>query len=337
MASGSTGISLWSRVRELEGDALRQIQSLYDTNFPIEFRHYFAEIIERQPWDQIDPDQSSDETQAKYILENFLTEITRQCELLSDGGDFLQRLRFTEIGQHFRNVYGNHPMELVRTVKKILSIETRLVQEASTGAQSGVEDVKPNSGSEKTAKINKELENLYTMTQDAEADLRKLQSKQEYFVINYQESVKIQSSLQQIQQMAATDPTRSQLEQQLVKKKNEVDQLLQQEAHKLLQLRTALAEKHHKTFTLLAQMQNQILDEELIQWKRSQALAYNGVIQEGSLDQLQQWCERLAEIIWQCRQQIKRVELQETVLNINIMGDFNLRKKNSAHAKALIN
>merc|ERR1719454_1402226 len=180
-------------------------------------------------------------------------------------------------------------MELVRTVKKILSIETRLVQEASTGAQSGVEDVKPNSGGEKTAKINKELENLYTMTQDAEADLRKLQSKQEYFVINYQESVKIQSSLQQIQQMSQSDPTRRQLEQQLVKKKNEVDQLLQQEAHKLLQQRTALAEKHHKTFTLLAQMQNQILDEELIQWKRSQALAYNGVIQEGSLDQLQQW------------------------------------------------
>ena len=71
------------------------------------------------------------------------------------------------------------------------------------------------------------------------------------------------------------------------------------------------AEKHHKTFALLAQMQNQILDEELINWKRSQALAYNGVVQEGSLDQLQQWCEKLAEIIWQCRQQIKRVELQE--------------------------
>ena len=64
-------------------------------------------------------------------------------------------------------------------------------------------------------------------------------------------------------------------------------------------------------------MQNQILDEELIQWKRSQALAYNGVIQEGSLDQLQQWCERLAEIIWQCRQQIKRVELQRQQLPIN--------------------
>lgn len=165
--------------------------------------------------------KASDEPQAKYILDNFLTEINRQCDLLSDGGDFLQRLRFTEIGQHFKNVYGNHPMELVRTVKKILSIETRLVQDANATGVNGQDDVKPNAGGEKSAKINKELEQLYALTQDAEADLRKLQSKQEYFVINYQESVKIQTSLQQIQQMASTDPTRAQLEQQLMKKKNE--------------------------------------------------------------------------------------------------------------------
>ena len=62
----STG-SLWSQVRELEGDALRQIQSLYDTNFPIEFRHYFAEVIERQPWDQ--PELKKVPFQS-YFLEN---------------------------------------------------------------------------------------------------------------------------------------------------------------------------------------------------------------------------------------------------------------------------
>jgi signal transducer and activator of transcription 5B len=211
-------------------------------------------------------------------------------------------------------------MELVRIVKKILSIETRLVAEASDANVNGQDDVKPSTGSDKNAKINKDLEHLYALTQDAESDLRKLQSKQEYFVINYQESVKIQTSLQQINQMSASDPTRAQLGQQLTKKKNEVDQLLQLEAHKLLQQRTSLAEKHHQTFSQLTELQNQVLDEELIQWKRSQALAYNGVIQEGSLDQLQQWCERLAEIIWQCRQQIKRVELQRQQLPINNQG-----------------
>ena len=85
-----------------------------------------------------------------------------------------------------------------------------LEKDANAAGLNGQDDIKPNAGGEKSAKINKELEQLYALTQDAEADLRKLQSKQEYFVINYQESVKIQTSLQQIQQMPSTDPTRSQ-------------------------------------------------------------------------------------------------------------------------------
>lgn len=51
----------------------------------------------------------------------------------------------------------------------------------------------------------------------------------------------------------------------------------------------ALASKHEETFALLSQLQNQILDEELLKWKRSQALAYNGIPHENNLDQLQQW------------------------------------------------
>lgn len=45
-----TGMSLWARVRELEGEALQQIQNLYGPNFPIEFRHYCADLIESRCW-----------------------------------------------------------------------------------------------------------------------------------------------------------------------------------------------------------------------------------------------------------------------------------------------
>ena len=48
--------------------------------------------------------------------------------------------------------------------------------------------------SEKILHINRELERLARMTHSNESDLRKLQSNQEYFVINYQESIKIQSN-----------------------------------------------------------------------------------------------------------------------------------------------
>lgn len=63
-------MSLLCKVRELQdGDALRQIQQLYDVNFPIEFRHFFAEIIEKQHWDALDPDNPHHEEAARQILE----------------------------------------------------------------------------------------------------------------------------------------------------------------------------------------------------------------------------------------------------------------------------
>ncbi|CAK8679379.1 signal transducer and activator of transcription 5B-like isoform X2 [Clavelina lepadiformis] len=323
------GMSLWAKVRELEGDSLRQIQNLYGPHFPIEFRHYFADIIERQNWDQLDPDNiPNDEPHAKFILETFLGEIQRQCDQLTEGKDFLQRLHFSEIATHFKNVYGPAPLELVRTVKKILSFETRLVQNANSMVDGGMQ-VRNNQQSEKTMHINRELERLAAMTRNTENDLRKLQSKQEYFVINYQDSLKISSDLQQIQQLAPTDQTRIQLEPQLTRKQQEIDKLLRAEAQKLQQLRSGLATRHEETFSHITQLQGQILDEELLKWKRSQALAYNGVQHENNLDQLQRWCEQLAEIIWQNRQQIKRVEMQRQQLPINNSGHDKLPELNS--------
>lgn len=93
-----------------------------------------------------------------------------------------------------------------------------------------------------------------------------------------------------------------------------------------------LSEQHQKTLALLRKQQTLILDEELIQWKRRQQLAGNGGPDEGGLDVLQSWyvisnfllyfhtdvyvftsslsirCEKLADLIWQNRQQIRRCE-----------------------------
>ncbi|XP_039268530.1 signal transducer and activator of transcription 5B-like isoform X2 [Styela clava] len=324
----SGGMSLWAKVRELEGEALQQIQSLYGINFPIEFRHYFADLIESRRWDQLDPDNINDEPQARHILGSFLTDIERQCENLTEARDFLQRLRFSEIANHFKTIYGPAPLELVRTAKKILSIESSLVNQSNSLGDGGVLS-HLSQQTEKVIHINRELDRLTNMTRDTDNDLRKLQSKQEYFVINYQESRKISTYLQQVQQLAPNDQARMQDEPKLIKKQQEVDSLLRLEAQKLLQLRVGIADKHKETFGLLTQLQNQILEEELIQWKRAQALAYNGVQHENNLDQLQQWCERLAEIIWQNRQQIKKVELQRQQLPINNPGRDLLPELNS--------
>ncbi|KAK2111918.1 Signal transducer and activator of transcription 5B [Saguinus oedipus] len=94
----------------------------------------------------------------------------------------------------------------------------------------------------------------------------------------------------------------------LQQKQVSLEAWLQREAQTLQQYRLELAEKHQKTLQLLRKQQTIILDDELIQWKRRQQLAGNGGPPEGSLDVLQSWCEKLAEIIWQNRQQIRRAE-----------------------------
>ena len=58
--------SIWHRVCQLEGEHLQTVKAVYDQKlFPIEFRHYFASMIESEDWNSINPDNHNDFTKAK--------------------------------------------------------------------------------------------------------------------------------------------------------------------------------------------------------------------------------------------------------------------------------
>ena len=61
-------------------------------------------------------------------------------------------------------------------------------------------------------------------------------------------------------------------------------------------------------FQSVKEVQAQVLDKELIRWKREQQLAGNGQPMTANLETLQEWCEGLAEIIWTMRQQVRQLE-----------------------------
>lgn len=52
--------------------------------------------------------------------------------------------------------------------------------------------------SQKYQQINQAFEELRLLTQDTENDLRKLQHNQEYFIIQYQESLRIQGDTRNV-------------------------------------------------------------------------------------------------------------------------------------------
>lgn len=56
-----------------------------------------------------------------------------------------------------------------------------------------------------------------------------------------------------------------------------------------MELRIKITEKLRQTYQNLAQLQSQIIDDELIRWKREQQLSGNGVPFNSNLDQIQDW------------------------------------------------
>ncbi|ESO05053.1 hypothetical protein HELRODRAFT_156927 [Helobdella robusta] len=309
-------MALWARVQML-GDTMRQMQNIYGSNFPIEVRHFFAQWIESQPWADFDEDNPENEKFAIQFSEQLIKMMEEKAQELSNDEMFLTKLKLQESAVQFKNMYSSNPMSLVRTVKNCLAIETKLVEQADSAASNG-KQVSAH------RQICERFEYIQRFTQETEAELRQIQHKQEQFIIQYQESLKIANQIQQLASLP-NGQTRHDSEQRLQKQKQSIDQTLSQNAQQLLQMRMQLADKHHETCQRLSELQAHFLDDQLISWKRQQQLAGNGTPFDGSLDTLQQWCESLAELIWQNRQQIKKaisffffVELLRAQLPINL-------------------
>ncbi|NWT48162.1 STA5B protein, partial [Chroicocephalus maculipennis] len=329
-------MAVWIQAQQLQGEALRQMQALYGQHFPIEVRHYLSQWIESQAWDSIDLDNPQENVKATQLLEGLIQELQKKADHQVGEDGFLLKIKLGHYATQLQatlslqNTYDRCPMELVRCIRHILYHEQRLVREANNSPSPAGSLV--DAMSQKHLQINQTFEELRLITQDSENELKKLQQTQEYFIIQYQENMRLQGGWgagggSRARGAGGTDPNAapgppaqfSQLSQlgpqerlsretTLQQKKASLEAWLHREAQTLQQYRVDLAEKHQKTLQLLRKQQTTILDDELIQWKRRQQLAGNGGPPEGTLDVLQTWCEKLAEIIWQNRQQIRRAE-----------------------------
>ncbi|XP_034990168.1 signal transducer and activator of transcription 5B [Zootoca vivipara] len=297
-------MAVWIQAQQLQGDALRQMQALYGQHFPIEVRHYLSQWIESQPWDSIDPENPQEGAKATQLLEGLIQELQKKADHQVGEDGFLLKIKLGHYATQLQNTYERCPMELVRCIRHILYHEQRLVREAtdSPSPASNLADAL----SQKHLQINQTFEELRLVTQDTENQLKRLQQTQEYFIIQYQESHRVQAQFAQLAQLNPQE--RMARESTLQQRKVSLEAWLTREAQTLQQYRVELAEKHQQTLSLLRKQQTIILDDELIQWKRRQQLAGNGGPPEGPLDGLQAWCEKLAEIICQNRQQVRRVE-----------------------------
>nr|XP_008517474.1 PREDICTED: signal transducer and activator of transcription 5B [Equus przewalskii] len=183
-------MAVWIQAQQLQGEALHQMQALYGQHFPIEVRHYLSQWIESQAWDSIDLDNPQENIKATQLLEGLVQELQKKAEHQVGEDGFLLKIKLGHYATQLQNTYDRCPMELVRCIRHILYNEQRLVREASNGTSPA--GSLADAMSQKHLQINQTFEELRLVTQDTENELKKLQQTQEYFIIQYQESLRIQ-------------------------------------------------------------------------------------------------------------------------------------------------
>lgn len=170
------------------------------------------------------------------------------------------------------------------------------------------------------AEMASRFEVVNRRTQESEQELGKMQQEQEQFVIQYQESQKRAALINNLQTQPNGQMASPEMIAKLIKDKEHMDVALRSRAQTLVVSRRNWLDNHDQNYNAISALQQTVLDDELIKWKRGQQLGGNGGVFENNLEKIQEWCETLAEVIWQNRQQLRKVEFLFSQITLDNTG-----------------
>ncbi|XP_076437051.1 signal transducer and activator of transcription 5B-like [Babylonia areolata] len=324
----------WSELMAHQ-ETFKKLQEYYKDVFPVEVRYFICQWIEEKNWLELDPDDPNNDVVAGQLLKEMCSLLISKAQELS-GDDFtIIRMRLEQTYHDFETMYGQNYRKFLKVMRDCMEKELALIREAQSLTPNAVQGAEAESAEEQSEMENSNkvimihLKELNDKTQEGEKKYKDVLHKQESFIIQHQENLKISNHLVQLHKQMETIQTQmrqatgavlnkltSQLQERKLREKNlmaekkNAEMQLSELCKQLLKQRIEMQEMYAGIVEELQNMQRRVLDMELINWKRRQQLGGNGEPPPKSeLDMLQIWCEHLAEIIWNIRQQIRRMSI----------------------------
>uniref|UniRef100_A0A8C0H384 Signal transducer and activator of transcription n=1 Tax=Chelonoidis abingdonii TaxID=106734 RepID=A0A8C0H384_CHEAB len=280
-------MSQWSQVQQLEIKFLEQVDQFYDDNFPMEVRHLLAQWIESQDWEAA----SNNEPMATILLQNLLIQLDEQLDRVSQEKNLLLIHNLKRIRKLLQGKYHGNPMHITVIISNCLREERRILAAASMPVQGPLEKQLQNSVvSERQRNVEHKVSAIKNSAQDSTQSYRfitadsVMQPGDKNSVLMKQEMVILQEMLNTL------DYKRKEVLSKMAQVINESDVLM-----------------------------NNMLLEELLDWKRRQQIACIGGPLNSGLDQLQNCFTLLAESLFQIRRQLEK--LDELLTKLTYDGD----------------
>ncbi|XP_072512625.1 signal transducer and activator of transcription 6 [Salminus brasiliensis] len=120
-------MALWMQIsQQLPNLSNQTLNELYPDAFPIDVRHYLANWIEDQRWEDFNVDSVEQGPMAQRLLEQMLELLH---EVAFRNPNVVERVKLQHISKKM-NMFQAQPMQLVRTVRDILRRERLLLSQA---------------------------------------------------------------------------------------------------------------------------------------------------------------------------------------------------------------
>uniref|UniRef100_A0A7M4EY19 Signal transducer and activator of transcription n=1 Tax=Crocodylus porosus TaxID=8502 RepID=A0A7M4EY19_CROPO len=291
-------MSQWSQVQQLEIKFLEQVDQFYDDNFPMEIRHLLAQWIESQDWEAA----SNNEPMATILLQNLLIQVEEQLDRVSQEKNLLLIHNLKRIRKLLQGKYHGNPMHIAVIISNCLREERRILAAASMPVQGPLEKSLQNSVvSERQRNVEHKVSAIKNSAQMTEQDVKYLEDLQEEFDFRYKT----------IQSLEQNDKNSALIKQEML--------TLQDMLNTLDYKRKEVLSKIVQVIDEIDVLMNNMLIEELLDWKRRQQIASIGGPLHGGLDQLQNCFTLLAESLFQVRRQLEKLE--ELLTKLTYDGD----------------
>lgn len=231
--------------------------------------------------------QEYDPHQYEQIAANFLAAFVVELEKRAPEFDNVTvQLCFMETAKKLHQRFQHNPIQLHCHLTRCLQIELSYINGCSVPY--------PNA---EIVEINEKLQQLSIAVALNDEANRQLKLDYERFSLEYHDLLKNTAYVKTITNVQEAELKQAQLNEQQ-KRLNDFMNSIQ---NKKLSLMTKIKE----AIDMMSQAHELIMVKQLRLWKINQGLSGNGAPFNNNLDNIQQWCETLAENLWNTKTQIQ--------------------------------
>ncbi|XP_027866381.1 signal transducer and activator of transcription 1a isoform X1 [Xiphophorus couchianus] len=279
----------WCQLQMLDSKYLEQVDQLYDDSFPMDIRQYLSRWIESIDWDTV----AVQDSLATIRFHDLLAQLDDQHSRFALESNFLQQHNFRKIKRNLQDRFQEDPVTMAMIISRNLKEEQKIVACAKEAEQEGEGTV--SAMVVEKQKLDNKVKELKDKVQFLDQMLKNLEDLQD----EYDFKMNTLKNQNELNGMSAKE--------------------LEKEKFNTARMCIELKQKRHDVVSFLSELLNltqsliqDLINEELPEWKQRQQIACIGGPPNACVDQLQNWFTAVAESLQQVRQHLnKMLELEQ--------------------------